>query len=149
MKPEDDRDLYLWIIWYIWKDRNDKLFRGIDRDPLELVRYAKVSAKLGIMQRKLHMSLHRYNLLKIHKPYAWVISVWWMVHGAPQISLVEWDVFGRIAWERFSSCEQGILGDVRHLYTRNWKRYDGQWRAWYNTRLVIDLRLIAMTWLQW
>ena len=40
-KLEDDRDSYTWIIWYIWKTRNDKLFRGIDRDPLELVRYAE------------------------------------------------------------------------------------------------------------
>ncbi|KAL0722819.1 hypothetical protein Bca4012_037418 [Brassica carinata] len=38
---ELDRDPYPWIIWYIWKARNDKLFRGIDRDPLELVRYAE------------------------------------------------------------------------------------------------------------
>ena len=41
MEPEEDRDPYPWIIWYIWKDMNDKLFRGIDRDPLELVRYAE------------------------------------------------------------------------------------------------------------
>ena len=34
-------DPYPWIIWYIWKTRNDKRFRGIDRDPLELVRYAE------------------------------------------------------------------------------------------------------------
>jgi len=38
---DQDRDPYPWIIWYIWKARNDKLFRGIDRDPLELVRYAE------------------------------------------------------------------------------------------------------------
>ena len=30
-----------WIIWYIWKARNDKFFRGIDRDHLELVRHAE------------------------------------------------------------------------------------------------------------
>ncbi|WZY70642.1 hypothetical protein YC2023_002882 [Brassica napus] len=36
-----DRDSYPWIIRYIWKARNDKLFRGIDKDPLELVRYAE------------------------------------------------------------------------------------------------------------
>ena len=40
-KLEDDRDPYPWIIWYIWKERNDKLFRGIYRDPLELVKYVE------------------------------------------------------------------------------------------------------------
>ena len=41
MKPEDDRYPYSLIIWYPWKARNDKLFIGIYRDPLELVRYAE------------------------------------------------------------------------------------------------------------
>ena len=41
VEPELDRDPYPWIIWYIWKARNDKLFRGINRDPVELVRYAE------------------------------------------------------------------------------------------------------------
>ena len=41
MKPEDNRDRYVLIIWYIWKARNDKLFIGIDRDQLELVMYAE------------------------------------------------------------------------------------------------------------
>ena len=41
IESEQDRDPYPWIIWYIWKAMNDKLFRGIDKDPLELVRYAK------------------------------------------------------------------------------------------------------------
>ena len=47
MEPENDRDPYPWIIWYIWKARNDKLFRGIDRDPLELVRYAESECQAG------------------------------------------------------------------------------------------------------
>ena len=46
MEPEDDRDFYPWIIRYIWKARNDKLFRRIDRDPLELVRYAESECKV-------------------------------------------------------------------------------------------------------
>ena len=41
LELEHDRDHYSLIIWYIWKDRNDKFFRGIDRDPLELVRNVK------------------------------------------------------------------------------------------------------------
>lgn len=36
-----DRDPYPWIIWYRWKARNDKVFRGIDRDPLELIRFTE------------------------------------------------------------------------------------------------------------
>ena len=39
--PELDKDPYPWIIWYIWKAKNDKLFRGIDRDPLETVWHAE------------------------------------------------------------------------------------------------------------
>uniref|UniRef100_A0A0D3CDF9 RNase H type-1 domain-containing protein n=1 Tax=Brassica oleracea var. oleracea TaxID=109376 RepID=A0A0D3CDF9_BRAOL len=41
LEPDQDIDPYPWIIWYICKTRNDKLFKGIDRDPLELVRYAE------------------------------------------------------------------------------------------------------------
>ena len=41
IKPKQDMNPYPWIIWYIQKARNDKLFRGIDRDLLELVRYAE------------------------------------------------------------------------------------------------------------
>ena len=36
-----DIDPYPWIIWYCWKKKNDKLFRANDRDPLEVIRYAK------------------------------------------------------------------------------------------------------------
>ena len=39
--PDLDKDSYPWIIWYIWKARNNKLFRGIDMDPLETVRHAE------------------------------------------------------------------------------------------------------------
>ena len=41
VEPKLDRDPYPLLIWYVWKARNDKLFREIDMDPLELVRYAK------------------------------------------------------------------------------------------------------------
>ena len=28
-------------MWYIWKAKNDKLFRVIDRDPLKTIRHAE------------------------------------------------------------------------------------------------------------
>ena len=39
--PQLEMDLYPYIIWYVWKSQNDKLLRGIDRDPFELIRYTK------------------------------------------------------------------------------------------------------------
>lgn len=36
-----NKNPYPWILWYLWKARNDKLFRGITRDLLELIRHAK------------------------------------------------------------------------------------------------------------
>ncbi|KAF8109190.1 hypothetical protein N665_0101s0020 [Sinapis alba] len=36
-----DRDHYPWLIWYIWKTRNDKLFRRIDTNPMELVHFVE------------------------------------------------------------------------------------------------------------
>ena len=41
IEPELDKDPYPWIIWCILKARNDKLFRGIDKYPMKLVRYAE------------------------------------------------------------------------------------------------------------
>lgn len=38
---EDDQDLYSWLIQYIWKAQNDKLFLGIDRNLHKLVQYAE------------------------------------------------------------------------------------------------------------
>ena len=51
--PYSDRDPYPRIIWYIWKARNDKLFRGIDRDPLELVRYAESECQVWFNANKM------------------------------------------------------------------------------------------------
>ncbi|CAA7031305.1 unnamed protein product [Microthlaspi erraticum] len=42
---EEDCDPFPWIIWFIWKARNEKLFRGIDRDPLGTVRHAEAECR--------------------------------------------------------------------------------------------------------
>ncbi|CDY47009.1 BnaC02g41940D [Brassica napus] len=59
VEPQLDRDPYHWIIWYIWKVRNDKLFRGIDRNPLELVRYAESECQAWFnANERIHASPH-------------------------------------------------------------------------------------------
>ena len=34
-----------WVIWYIWKARNDKAFNGKDTSPLETIQIAKFEAE--------------------------------------------------------------------------------------------------------
>lgn len=46
---ELDKDMYLWIIWYVWKLAM-KLLRGISRDSLELIRHAQSDVMHGMMQ---------------------------------------------------------------------------------------------------
>ena len=53
VEPELDMYPYPWIILYIWKTRNDKLFRGIDRDPLELVRYGESEYQAWFNENKM------------------------------------------------------------------------------------------------
>lgn len=36
-----DKDSYPWIIWYLWKAQNYKLFIGLTSDPMELIRHAQ------------------------------------------------------------------------------------------------------------
>lgn len=49
---ELDRYPYPWIMWYIWKTRNDKLFKGIVRDPLETVRHAEAECHAWFEAKK-------------------------------------------------------------------------------------------------
>lgn len=39
--PELDSDPHPWIIWYLWKACNEKLFQRIDRDLLGLIRFTE------------------------------------------------------------------------------------------------------------
>ncbi|CAA7026517.1 unnamed protein product [Microthlaspi erraticum] len=42
---EEESDPFPWIIWFIWKARNEKLFQGISRDPLGTVRHAEAECR--------------------------------------------------------------------------------------------------------
>ncbi|KAG7574769.1 Endonuclease/exonuclease/phosphatase superfamily [Arabidopsis suecica] len=58
--PTDfDSSVFPWIIWYIWKARNEKIFDNIDKDPLEVLRLAEKEAQLWqSAQIELHHETH-------------------------------------------------------------------------------------------
>ncbi|KAG7564174.1 Ribonuclease H domain [Arabidopsis suecica] len=56
---EFDSSAFPWIIWYIWKARNEKIFENIDKDPLEVLRLAEKEAQLWqSAQSELHNGNH-------------------------------------------------------------------------------------------
>jgi len=42
LTKEDDFSYFPWILWYIWKARNDKIYSNRNGNPLEILRLADV-----------------------------------------------------------------------------------------------------------
>lgn len=42
---KEEREVFPWILWYLWKGRNNKLFNGEDTPPLEILRLAISEAR--------------------------------------------------------------------------------------------------------
>ncbi|KAG7548661.1 Ribonuclease H-like superfamily [Arabidopsis suecica] len=55
---EVDSSAFPWIIWYIWKARNEKIFENIDTDPVEVLRLAEKEAQLW---QSAQIELHNEN----------------------------------------------------------------------------------------
>ena len=111
MKPKDDRDPYPWIIWYIWKARNDKLFRGIDRDPLELVKYAESECQAWYNARETTQITPQVQIAE--DTHALSLSNICMVDG----SWTSTSQFSGMGW-----VWKDIRGNVQLMGTRNLRR---------------------------
>ena len=54
-----------WIIWYIWKARNEKVFENLDKDPLEVLCLAEMEAKSWqLAQVELHAENQGFSNLE-------------------------------------------------------------------------------------
>ncbi|KAL9840136.1 putative reverse transcriptase zinc-binding domain-containing protein [Arabidopsis thaliana] len=59
---EFDSSSFPWIIWYIWKARNEKIFDNVDKDPLEILHFAEKESDLWkSAQLELRMVLYIIN----------------------------------------------------------------------------------------
>ncbi|XP_018464994.2 uncharacterized protein LOC108836323 [Raphanus sativus] len=44
--PKLEDDQFAWILWYIWKGRNNKVFSNLDIDPMDTLNLAETESKL-------------------------------------------------------------------------------------------------------
>ena len=49
-----DDHQFAWILWYIWKGRNNKVFSNIDIDPRDTLNLAEVESTLWAEAQTLH-----------------------------------------------------------------------------------------------
>ena len=46
VQPKMDDDQFAWILWYIWKARNNKVFSNLDIDPRDTLNLAEVESSV-------------------------------------------------------------------------------------------------------
>ncbi|XP_010513536.1 PREDICTED: uncharacterized protein LOC104789557 [Camelina sativa] len=51
-KDVPDSDIFPWIMWYVWKARNDKLFGNLDSNSLAILRLAEDEAKSWVLAQE-------------------------------------------------------------------------------------------------
>ena len=143
-----DRDRYPWIIWYIWKVWNDKLFRRIDRDPLELVRYAESECQAWFNENEMVSPIPRDHI--IEEPQVLSLGNICMIDGSWSTSQ-----FSGYGWVWMDILEKVQLMGTRNYPIRDlpciqkWKHYDGWWRVCFSIQHVGGLGQIAKIWSPW
>ena len=108
VEPRLDRDPYPWIIWYIWKAWNDKLFRGIDRDPLELVHYAESECQVWFNANEMVSPIPQVQ--NIEEPQVLSLGNICMIDGSWTSS----SQFSGCGWVWMDSLEKGQLMGTRN-----------------------------------
>ena len=87
----DDHD-FAWILWYIWKARNNKVFSNLDMDPRETLKLAKTEstpwAEAQVMNTQRAVQSAEVTTLPS------ILGCWYFTDG----SWKENDIFSRKGW---------------------------------------------------
>lgn len=100
-----------WIIWYIWKVRNEKLFKNLDRDPREILQIADTEATLLLSAQSTGQESKHVNLVSstdfaiVRDPQCYIDGLWKAE-----------DSFYGLGWFYLQSAEAGVLMGARNVH---------------------------------
>lgn len=95
LPKEPDLTYFPWILWYIWKNRNDKIFKNKTGNPLDILRKAEIEGTLWAKAQINDSSTQDFYTSIEIKSYMVLLGVLLMVHGRDMILLQVNDGFIR------------------------------------------------------
>ena len=131
--PQMEDHQFAWILWYIWKGRNNNFFSNLDIDPMDTLKLAETESTLWVEAQVLNEQRTEPRTMVTSLPtipgrWCFIDGVVQMVLGKRVISfpdkngLVRYQVL-MVYWGR------GMFGLSSLLFMRRWKRYYGQWNV--------------------
>lgn len=110
---------FLWIIWYIWKAKNDKIYKNLDRDPRETLQVADAEAKLWISAQhdfhleERHISIPDGAQIPLEGPWCFVNGSWKTEDSSPGLG---W-YYSHIAAEEIQMVAMNLRHNLSPLHT--------------------------------
>ena len=123
-----DDHQFAWILWYIWKGKNNKVFSNLDIDPRETLKLAETKSTLWANAHILNEQRTRPHVEITTLPS--IPGRWCFTDG----SWKENDTFSGQGWlntlEGFDGLMgRGMFGLVSLLFMRRRKRNSGKWNV--------------------
>ncbi|CAA7013047.1 unnamed protein product [Microthlaspi erraticum] len=130
--PDDDRmRMYPWLIWFIWKARNDKVFSNGDWDPYEIINHAAAEASAWASSDtsgRRRAAFGRYGELRFSGDRCQVDGAWKETDPRAGLGWYNYNMeTGEVLWEHV------ICGGEFLLSKQRWRPCYGQCNVCYVT----------------
>ena len=126
LKMDDHQ--FAWILWYLWKGRNNKVFSNIDIDRREILKLAELESALKA--EALILTAQKKELTVQTRIPLVTSGRWCFLDG----SWKDKELFSGQGWYSTLPGFDGLLGarnvSVFHPFIWRWKLWFGQWNVW-------------------
>lgn len=137
-----DDHQFTWILWYIWKGKNNKVFINLDIVPRETLKFAETESTLWAEAQVLTTPKDTQHVEVINLPS--ILRRWCFTDG----SWKDNNFFSRKGWYSILEGFDGLMG-ARNVHA-SLSRYSGQWSVWeICVTFGSHLQRIFLNWWRW